>query len=193
MDPKQMLADAAAALGLPATASGDEVLGLVKKLVEFVGMLPGAPASPAMPEMGDVMEGAVAATKTVSDIAKLFACERKDVFATVAALKNSAPTDETKAQLLKMTADLAGMKADKLISDNEDRIAPKDRAFYRDLAVKDHDGTAAIIARFEKVITDSAGKPAKTEEKPDEPTPFQIELRRTLGTEKHYATKKEDK
>lgn len=185
MDPTEMLGKLVSALGLPPETGWDQIESLAKKFKELASLFPtggGAPAMPtALPEMEEAMTTAAANSKALVDIAKLLKCDAKDALAAVAKLHNDAPADEDKAKIAAMAQQLAEMKADKLISENEDRIKPADRQMYRDMAVHSYDQVAKIVATFDKRIPEPAAKPApgKTD---DAPPDLVASIRQQLNT-----------
>jgi hypothetical protein len=197
MDPKQMLADAAAALGLPATATGDEVLGLVKKLVEFVGMLPGAPASPAaLPDMGEGMiEDARAAavnSKALTEVATLLGVDAKDVLAKVGEIRTANTAAPDRAEFDALRKRLAERDADELITANERKINPVDRDFWRNRAVANLADTQALIAKMPDVVPSNKQTAKHTANAADIPDDVVRHYRDQLGTQAIHDKNKEN-
>lgn len=196
MDPKQMLSDAAQALGLPATATGEEVLGLVKKLVEFVGMLPGAPASPAglpaaEPGMMAEMQAQAANSKTLTEVAQLLGVASADVLAEVGKIRTANSAAPNRAEFDALQKRLAERDADDLVAANERKISPDDRAFWRTRAVNNLADTRAILEKMPDVIPSNGQNPTRTPNSTDPPDEFTLSIRRMLGTDKIHNQKKE--
>ena len=184
MDPQKMMDDVKTALGLGADATPDDVLGFIKKLVEFMALAPGAPADGAMPApesmpgMMEDMKQAVANAKAFADLAKTLECKTDEVARRVAILNAKADVNgDAATQLAALKAEVSKMQAEKFVADNANRIPPAKREKMVALFERDPETAREVVA--DMPVIDNA--PTRPSQKPADGARQYTEFDRKLG------------
>lgn len=159
MDPKAMLEEVKTALKLGAEATGEDVLNLIKKLVEFASMFPEGggemPEPEEMPELAAAAKNSMTITK---GLAALFSCKPEELETKAKAALSSQTPDA------KLASEVAELKADALIVKYADRIPATDRAYWKGRAIKDAKDTAELLEKQPVVMNSAIIAPAQKAE-----------------------------
>lgn len=195
MDPQKMMEGVKSALGLGADASPDDVLGFIKKLVEFMALAPGAPAEgapvtpEALPGMEAEMKQAVANSKAFTDIVATLECKPEEAVRRIAVLNTKADVgaDATK-QLAELQAKVARMEADAFIAENSNRIPPAKKDSIVALYSRDPEAARMVVNELPVI---NAPHPTVDSKADETKVPDEVEnsIRTALNTHQFYQKK----
>lgn len=173
VDPQKMMDDVKTALGLDPGASPDDVLGFIKKLVEFMSLAPGAPAGgapapDALPDMTAQMQQTVANAKSFGEIVAHLECKPDEAVKRVMLLNTKADVNSDAAkELAALQAKVAKMEADQFYAENSNRIPPAKKDKILALFAKDPDTAREFVAEMTPIdkVAPRPGAPAATGER----------------------------
>lgn len=195
MDPQKMMDGVKKELGLGADASPDDVLGFIKKLVEFMALAPGAPAEgapvtpEALPGMEAEMKQAVANSKAFTDIVAALECKPEEAVRRVAVLNTKAGLQSDSAkELATLKAKVAQMEVAEFVNSNANRIPPARKDSIVALFGRDPEAARMVVAELPVIDAPHPTVDAKADETkvPDE---VENSIRTALNTHQFYQKK----
>lgn len=165
MAPEEIVSKVATALGLPDTATAEDVIAIIKKAGEFMALMPGAPAGGAMPSpdqmgaMETAMKRTMANAKTLENVASFLSVEPDKVLAAVTAMNNkTANVDETAKKLTEMEAKLKERDIADLLTANSAKIPPAKVEFWRNYATANGvEATRTVLAEMADILPPKPG------------------------------------
>ena len=168
MSPEEIGPAVAAALGLPAETSIEEIEAILKAAKQFISAVPGAPAAgmPSPDQMGEMqteMSQAVMNSRILNSVATFLAVDPDKVLPTVTAMSNkTAGVDETKTKLAEMETKLKERDIADLLIANTAKIPPAKREFWQNYAKTNGvEATKSVLDEMPDVLP---GPPNKTTE-----------------------------
>lgn len=189
MDPLQIIAEVKKALQMKPEATDEEMLDLITKLTELKSLMPqsqegGGAGGAGMPpaEMAAQMKRTI---ETLHGIETLIGKKDADLMAELTVLKNSQTPPDEADKVKNLETEVARMKAERLIAENENRIPVVDREFWTNTAVRDYDFAKEAISKLPVILQNTTtalpNKPKTSEEAWD---PEQARVCAMLGVSK---------
>lgn len=173
---------------LPGAQSGEDVMAFLKKALDLMAAMPGAPQGTPSPEqMGEMesaMTAAVANSALLLDIAKELDVTPDKVLPTVAAFKTKLDVStDTEKELAELKAFRKDAEIRMLIEDKSDFIPPAQRENVSAFAKKYGIEAAReyVNSAFTTKITNSAPKPPEPPKENNTPSSEFIAFRKAKG------------
>lgn len=166
MAPEEIVPAIAGAIGLPATATIDEIEGVIKAVKQYLATMPGAPEGGGMPtpdQMGEMeleMKKQAAYSKIATDLAAELNTEPDKLIPTVKAMSMTKNEDtKTAERIAALEAELKARKIADLITANSNRIPPAERENVRAFANKyGIEAATEMVAKLPELPNSGAGK-----------------------------------
>lgn len=145
---------ALAPLGVPATASPEQVLSMVEKLAELMQAFPSEVPEEAQEQLAEMNT----AVRLFTDAKALLNANNDNVLAIIQTLKNGSVSRDNDIR-----RELAEIKADRLIERYANRIPKQeDRDYWRAKAIRDYADTEETLKRLEPVLNSAPTRVAES-------------------------------